>query len=165
MPRLRNKTPLWYLFRFPVYLYRLHLGWLFGHRFLLLIHFGRRTGLRHQTVLEIVEFRADVPEAVVMSGFGPNSDWLRNIEARGGEQVVISSRQFAATHRFLGEEEAARAFEGYEHRNRFMAPILRRVLSWLVGWPYHGSDDDRHRLVRQLPLIAFRPTEGINDRL
>jgi hypothetical protein len=41
----------------PVSLYRLHLGWLLGHRFLLLTHTGRRSGLRRQTVLEVMEYR------------------------------------------------------------------------------------------------------------
>ena len=45
----------------------------------------------------------------------------------------------------------------YEYRNRFIAPIVRRGLSWILGWRYHGSEDDRRRLVRQLALIAFRP--------
>src|SRR5215212_2285634 len=31
-------------FRLPIYLYRLDLGWLLGHRFLLLVHRGRESG-------------------------------------------------------------------------------------------------------------------------
>jgi hypothetical protein len=46
---------------------------------------------------------------------------------------------------------------GYEHRNWLIAPIIRRVLSRLLGWHYSGSMDHRRRLVTQLPLIAFRP--------
>jgi deazaflavin-dependent oxidoreductase (nitroreductase family) len=152
---------LWFLFRIPIYLYRWHLGWhlgwLLGHRFLLLVHTGRRTGLRRETVLEVLEYRKQTSEAVVMSGFGPNSDWLRNIEATPGEEVVVDSRHFVAAHRFLGEQEAVTVMQGYEQRNRWMAPVVRGVLSSLLGWKYQGSDSDRHRLVRQLPLIAFRP--------
>ena len=157
MASIKKKTLLRYLFRLPVYLYHWRLGWILGHRFLLLTHFGRRTGLRRETVLEIVDLRPG-PEAVVVSGFGLNSDWLRNIEARGGEEVVIGSEHFCATHRFLAEEEAATVMRDYEHRNRFMAPVVRWVLSRLLGWNYGGSDADRQRLVRQLPIIAFRPT-------
>jgi hypothetical protein len=43
MVSVRRKTALWYLLRAPVYLYRWDLGWLFGHRLLLLTHIGRRT--------------------------------------------------------------------------------------------------------------------------
>jgi hypothetical protein len=51
MVAVRHRSFLWYLFRAPVYLYRWHLGWLFGHRCLLLAHTGRRSGLRRQNVL------------------------------------------------------------------------------------------------------------------
>ncbi|MFZ3341966.1 MAG: nitroreductase family deazaflavin-dependent oxidoreductase [Terriglobales bacterium] len=157
MPTIRRKGMLWYLFRAPVYLYRWHMGWLFGKRLLLLTHIGRRTGLRRQTVLEVVEYRKNGPEVVVANGFGRESDWVRNIEVKPGEEVTVGSQHFVASHRFLGEEEATKVIQGYESRNRFIAPIVRRGFSWLLGWQYHGSDSDRQTLVRQLPLIAFRP--------
>ncbi len=104
-----------------------------------------------------MEYRKDGPEAVVMSGFGSNADWLRNIEATPGPEVVIGSQRFIASHRFLSEDEAVRVLRSYERRNRFMAPIIRWVLSRLLGWRYHGTETDHWRLVTQLPLIAFRP--------
>jgi deazaflavin-dependent oxidoreductase (nitroreductase family) len=125
------------------------LGWL-------LTHIGRRTGKRRQTVLEVVEYRKDVPEAVVMSGFG-HSDWLLNIQANRNEEIVIGSEHFRASHRVLNEDEASQVLKGYEYRNRLIAPVVRRALSWLAGWPYHGTDGDRHRLASQFPLLAFRP--------
>jgi len=147
------------LFRVPVYLYWWKCGWLLGHRFLLLNHTGRRTGLRRHVVLEVLEYREDGPEAVVMSAFGPGASWLRNIEAIPDAEVVIGSRYFAAAHRFLGEEEAAAVIARYERRNRFIAPLIRVVLSHLLGWRYRGSPEDRRRLAGQLPLVAFRPRD------
>ena len=157
MVGIKRKGMLWSFFRAPVYLYRWRLGWLLGPRLLLLTHIGRRTRLRRQSVLEVVEYRKGGPEVVVVNGFGPDCDWLRNIEAGPGEEVTVGSEHFAALHRFLGEEEAMRVIEGYEHRNRFIAPIVRRGFSWLLGWQYHSGESDRRRLVRQLPLLAFRP--------
>ena len=145
------------LFRAPVYLYRWRCGWLLGHRFLLLIHVGRRTGHRHHTVLEVIEYRKEGREAVVMSAFGPNADWFRNIEATPGPELVIGSRRFTAAHRILEEDEAVRVLGGYQRRNRLIAPIIRSVLSRLLGWRYDGSEGHRRRLAAQLPLIAFRP--------
>ena len=135
----------------------MHLGPLFGKRFLLLTHTGRRTGVRRQTVLEVMDYRREGPEAVVMSGFGRDSDWLCNIEATPGEEVTVGSAHFQASHRFLGEDEAVNVVRNYERRNQFMAPLVRWVLSRLLGWPYRGAEDDRRRLVEQLPLIAVRP--------
>jgi deazaflavin-dependent oxidoreductase (nitroreductase family) len=154
---IKNKGVLWYLFRAPVYLYRWRLGWLLGHRCLLLTHIGRRTGLRRQTVLEVVEYRKQGPEVVVANGFGPNTHWLRNIEAGPGEEVTVGLQHFVASHRFLGEEEGMRVIRDYERRNRFVAPIVRSGFSWLVGWKYQGSESDRRKLVGQIPLIALRP--------
>jgi deazaflavin-dependent oxidoreductase (nitroreductase family) len=146
------------LFRAPVWLYRWKCGWLLGHRFLLLIHTGRRSGLRRYTVLEVMEFRKAACEAVVMSAWGRNADWLRNIEeAPSRFQIVIGSRRFAATYRVLGTDEAASVIAGYERRNRLIAPIIRAGLSWLLGWRYDGSEHARRRAAAQVPYIAFRP--------
>ncbi len=35
--------------KWPAWVYRLHLGWLLGHRFLLVTHRGRRSGMLRQT--------------------------------------------------------------------------------------------------------------------
>ena len=141
----------------PVYLYRWRLGWLFGNRFLLLTHVGRRTGRRRQTVLEVMEYRDPGPELVVMSGFGPKAEWLRNIEATSDIEITSGADRFVASYRFLGEEEAMNVVAGYEQRNRWIGPAIRSVLSRLLGWHYRGTAADRRRLVAQLPLIAFRP--------
>jgi deazaflavin-dependent oxidoreductase (nitroreductase family) len=154
-PRL-NRT-LRGLFRAPAFLYRWRCGWLLGHRFLLLIHVGRRTRRRHRTVLEIVDYRRADHEAVVISAFGREADWLRNIERTQDPEVVIGSRHFIAACRVLDEDEAVRVLADYQRRNQVVAPIIRLVLSRLLGWRYDGSEAHRRRLAAQLPLIAFRP--------
>lgn len=159
MPAKAKQSALRYLFRAPVYLYRWRLGFLLGRRFLLLTHTGRRSGLPRQTVLEVMEYRPESAEAIVMSGFGRDSNWLLNISANPNEEIQLGSRHFRATHRLLGEQEAIAVLAGYERRNWLVAPIVRRVLRWLTGWPYRGTEEDRRRVVTQLPLIAFRPRE------
>ncbi len=151
-------SPFWRrAFRLPIHLYHWGGGGLLGRRFMLLIHIGRRSGLRRETVLEVMEYRPTGPEIVVMSGFGRDSDWLRNINAGTGEEVVIGRDHFGATHRILDTEEAVGVVTRYEHRNRFISPIVRFALSRLAGWRYRSSDSDRRKLVAQFPFIAFRP--------
>lgn len=158
MPAVRPSGMIRRLLRAPVWLYRWKCGWLLGHRFLLVIHTGRRTRLRRCTVLEVIEFRKAACEAVVISASGRNADWLRNIEdTRSGFEIVIGARRFAATHRVLDTGEATSVIAGYERRNRRIAPIVRAGLSWLLGWRYDGSEQARARAAAQLPLIAFRP--------
>ncbi len=153
----KPKGVLQKLLRAPVYLYHWHCGWLLDHRFLLLTHTGRHTGLRHETVLEVMDFRKDGPEVVVMSGFGRHSDWLLNIEAQPDPEITIGARHFVATYRMLDDDEAVQVVRGYERRNGFMAPVVRWVLSLLLGWTYNGSESARRRLVQELPLIGFKP--------
>lgn len=103
-----------------------------------------------------MEYR-DGPEVVVMSAFGPDADWLQNLKLDPNPEVVISRQRFVAAYRILDTAEAMSVVREYEQRNRFIAPIIRLVLSRLLGWEYRGSDDDRWRLVKQLPLVALRP--------
>jgi deazaflavin-dependent oxidoreductase (nitroreductase family) len=146
------------LLHIPIYLYRWKLGWMLGKRFLLLTHTGRRTARRHETVLEVMEYRPAATEFVVMSGFGPTADWFQNIQV-GPASVEVGRIRFSAAHRILGEGEAVAVVQQYERRNRFIGTIVRSVLRRLLGWNYTGTDSDRHRLVAQLPLVAFRPTQ------
>jgi deazaflavin-dependent oxidoreductase (nitroreductase family) len=146
----------WFL-KAPVLFYRAGLGWMLGRRFLLLIHVGRRTGAPHRVVLEVVQHDPDRREAIVVSGVGRGSDWYRNLKSRPARLVVIGRDRFAPVHRELDEDEAFRVMSGYEHRNRWITPLVRRALSWLVGWSYDGSPAARRRLVHQLPLIGLRP--------
>lgn len=158
--RVRLGSILRWLFRAPALLYRMQCGWLLGHRFMLLVHVGRRTGLRRRTVLEVVAYRAEGPEVVVVSGFGPKADWLRNLATTPDPEVFTGSQHFIATYRMLGVPEAVAVIAGYEARNRAMAPVVRWVLSRLLGWRYRGTDSDRRRMAEQLPFIAFRPRTG-----
>jgi deazaflavin-dependent oxidoreductase (nitroreductase family) len=148
------------LLRLPVLLYQWRLGWLLGHRFLLLIHVGRRTGRVRRTVLEVLEFDSDSGTAVVMAGFGRRSDWYRNLQARPPLQVVVGRRSFTPARRELPEREAVAVLAGYERRNRLLAPVVRAVLGRLAGWPYDGSESARRRLVAERPLVALWPAAG-----
>lgn len=145
------------LLRLPVHLYHAHLGVLLGHRFLMLIHTGRRTGGRHETVLEVIRYEQGAREAVVAAGWGRRTQWLYNVEAGLAREVWIGRDRFMPEVRVLAADEAERIFADYEGRNRFVAPVVRAVISRLVGWRYDGTPAARRRVVAQLPLLGFRP--------
>lgn len=142
--------------RLPRYLYRWQLGWLLGHRFLLLEHHGRHSGRRYETVLEVVRWDPGA-EVIVVSGWGPRADWYRNLMAGGDVHVTLARHRFHAAFRVVPPDEAVTALAGYEHRNRFVRPVINRTLGYLVGWRYDGSPEARRRLVDQLPMVGFRP--------
>lgn len=147
------------VFRAPVRLYDHGLGWMFGTRFVCLTHFGRRSGRRYRTVLEVIGTHED--EVMVIAGLGPSSDWFRNVEAGCPTSIEIGTRSFTAEHRVLGEPEAVGVIAAYERRNRLIRPIVRRVLSVLLGRRYDGSDSARTEVARRLPVVAFRPVHPV----
>lgn len=143
------------LLRAPARLYDWKLGWLLGHRFLRLTHIGRTSGRPDQTMLEVIGTTSE-GEYLVMAGLGRRADWYPNLLASQTATVAIATRQFAAAFRVLDHHDAAQALGEYERRNRLIAPILRTVLSWLLGWRYDGTDAGRQRLIQELPVIAFQ---------
>jgi len=150
--------------RAPVGLYDVGAGRLFGHRFLLLTHRGRRSGRLYRTMLEVVQWDGGQREALVMSGFGPRSSWLLNVLAGGAEEIRIGGSRFRPEVRRLEPGEAAVAMEAYERRNRLLAPLVRAILSRLAGFRYDGSPAARRRLVEALPLIGLREPDGDRSR-
>lgn len=145
------------LLRLPSALYEHNAGWLLGHRFVCLTHVGRTSGRRYRTVLEVVGLDRASGEVMVIAGLGRRTDWYRNIAAHPPVEVAIGRRRFRPEHRELGEDEAVAVMTEYARRHPLIAPLLPRVLTWLVGWRYDGTEQANRRLVRERPIIAFRP--------
>jgi deazaflavin-dependent oxidoreductase (nitroreductase family) len=157
MTRHRFSRATRFLVSLPTHLYDWHAGWLLDSRFLRLTHLGRKTGRRYQTMLEVVGANKATGEVIVVAGFGPSSDWFQNIKAAPAAEIAIGRRSFRPEQRILNPKEAAAVLADYERRNRLIAPIVRRVLTRLIGWRYDGSPAARDRLVHQLPMVAFQP--------
>lgn len=151
------------LLRAPTRLYDWNVGWVLGRRFLCLTHIGRRTGRQYRTMLEVVGENRDRHEVIVVAGLGRSAQWYRNLLEGKAIEVAIGDERFAPCHRELDPPEAAAVLAQYEHRNRYIAPLVRRVLSWLLGWRYSGTQTERLRLVSELPMVALRPAEGEPD--
>ena len=92
-------------------------------------------------------------EVVIFSGWGPRSDWVRNLHARPALRVEVGRESFTPQHRFLGDDEAvavARAFLR-EH------PYRVRLATCILGWPDLRAEDLLHDFVREHPFVALRP--------
>jgi deazaflavin-dependent oxidoreductase (nitroreductase family) len=145
------------LLRAPTHLYDWHAGWILGRRFLRLTHIGRRSGRLYQTMLEVIGENPASREVIVIAGLGRSANWYRNLQAHDAIEVAIGRQRFKPNHRELSEPEAVTVLAQYELRNRLIAPIIRRVLSRLVGWRYDGTEPARRQLVTELPVIGLRP--------
>ncbi|WP_340687858.1 hypothetical protein LCL61_17835 [Amycolatopsis coloradensis] len=119
--------------------------------------------LRYGTVLEAVGADADSDVVMVIAGLGPCFGLVSQHPGQNSREVIVGRRRFRLAHRLLTETEAIAIMAGYERRNRMLLPVLRPLLSKLLGWTYDGSDVARRRLVRRLPIVAFRPRTGIGE--
>ncbi|GAB3052538.1 nitroreductase family deazaflavin-dependent oxidoreductase [Intrasporangium mesophilum] len=145
------------LYAAPSRLYDHRLGRVFGHRFVQIEHVGRRSGRTYHAVVEVLHYEPVTGEAVVMAGYGPGADWVRNTEAAGGARLDFGRGPRPAAYRVLGVDEAVETFADYERRHPFIRPGVRATLTSLLGWRYDGTPRARRRLAEQLPMIAFRP--------
>jgi len=91
--------------RLPICLYRLNLGWLLGHRFLLLVHRGRKSGLLRETVLEVILYEPAIRESVVVSAWGEKADWYRNVVATPTLEVWTGGQRYVPEQRFLAQKK------------------------------------------------------------
>jgi deazaflavin-dependent oxidoreductase (nitroreductase family) len=146
------------VFRIPLPLYRVGLGWIFGHAFLLLVHRGRKSGRTYQTALKVLTTEPRSHEVIVFSAWGESSDWVRNIQAGPALEVRLGRERFVPAHRFLTEEEASSVVVAYRRRN----PLRFRMLSWLLAWGDLRSDEAVRAFVRSRPFIALRPAEWLS---
>jgi deazaflavin-dependent oxidoreductase (nitroreductase family) len=138
-------------FRAPIGLYRLRLGGLLGHRFVLIHHTGRRSGLPRQAVVEVVARDAATGSVVVAAGFGARSDWYQNLLATPDTSIEIGCQRIDAHAEPLTPEQAGQAMADYVHRHPRAAERLARFM----GYRTDGAD---HATVgTTLPMLRLTP--------
>jgi deazaflavin-dependent oxidoreductase (nitroreductase family) len=140
--------------RLPILLYRLHLGWLLGKRFLLLEHRGRRTGLLRKAVVEVVDHDPQEGTYVAAAAWGRQSDWYLNILAEPDVHVTVGTFRFHATARQLSREEAVGHLQTYSARHPL---AFRQIGSWLVGRRSRKSGEIIQAFVTAVPFVEFAP--------
>ena len=140
-------------FRLPILLYRAHLGWLLGGRFVLVNHIGRTTGEVHRAVVEVVEHDSATGSYLVASGFGARSDWYLNLREHPQVTIQVGGRALAVEAAQLASDEGAEAMARYASRR----PKAARMVCRLMGFEVDGSVDDFRAVGRELPFIRFVP--------
>jgi len=141
--------------RLPTWLYRAHLGGLLGSRFLYIVHRGRRSGKLRRTVVEVVRFDRDAQEVVVTAGWGPRTQWYRNLEAAPAEEVRVGRRLWRRpVQRLLDEAERAQVLAEYVREHPTAAKELSRVLGVSAA-----DDAGIQELAERLRAVAFSPAD------
>ena len=139
--------------RCPILLYRLHLGWLLGHRFLLLNHIGRHSGVPHRTVLEVVHYDRAKHRCIIASGWGEKAQWFKNIITNPNVEVILGRHTHQAMARRMDTAEAEHELRDYASRHPWSMKQLNRSM---LGKPFHGKDSDFRQLAAQVPLVELQ---------
>jgi deazaflavin-dependent oxidoreductase (nitroreductase family) len=118
----------------PWLAYRLGLGWLLGHRVVLLEHRGRTTGRPVRTALQVVHWDAAARHVVVAAGSGPGTDWYRNVLAHPLVRVTIGrERNVLGCAVPLADDEARTELErARARRPRFAGRVARPLRPWFA---------------------------------
>lgn len=138
--------------RLPIWLYRLHLSWLLGDRFLMLTHTGRKSGLPRQTVIEVVQHDQANNTYYVVSGWGEKSDWYQNIRKLPQVIIHVGGRTFQAIAEFIPMEKAIAIMNAYAREH----PLAFSELSGLfLGERMKPNSDAPQRIAAKMPMVAF----------
>jgi deazaflavin-dependent oxidoreductase (nitroreductase family) len=139
--------------RIPIYLYTAGLGRLFGTRFLVLTHTGRKSGLPRKVALEIVRHDESGDTYFVASGWGEEADWYRNIIKNPEVVIHAGARRLPGIAQRLPSECAEEEILTYARRY----PTAIKSLARIMGYKVDGTDEGYRALGRKLPIIALRP--------
>ena len=103
-------------------------GW--APSFGILEHVGRSSGKPYRTPLTV--FNADVdgkPGVAILLTYGPNRDWLKNLNAAGGGQMRRHGKTFHVSNpQTVTKEEAATHVSSAAHRVFARLPFEQAVL-------------------------------------
>lgn len=140
--------------KLPLVLYRLHLGWLLGQRFLRLTHVGRKSGKRYQTLVEVVDYDPITDSYIVTSGWGEKSDWFRNIQKTPEVMISVGRRQLDAKAERLSTDQAQLRLLNYARKH---PRAFRELAHFMTGKRLGSTSEDCRRLAEAVPVIALRP--------
>ena len=124
-----------------------------GHRFVLIEHIGRKSGLLRRVVVEVVRYDASADAVIVSSGWGEKSQWFQNLRAHPDVTITLANRRMDVHARRLSPEEGEAEMLDYARRH----PSAAKKLSGYMGFAADGSDDTYRQVGRELPFVRLEP--------
>jgi deazaflavin-dependent oxidoreductase (nitroreductase family) len=146
LPENRPLRPSWLrsrLAKWALVAYRLGLGFVVGHKVMILTTTGRVSGTERRTPLWYVR-EGDV--VFCLSGWGASSDWLKNVRAHPEVRLQAGARRWRTRGRFIEDpaevKRVSRMFiEKYGRRTVSVFYHLDRLV--LVAFPVSACGGDR----------------------
>ena len=141
------------LYRAPIWIYKLNLGWLMGKRFIKITHIGRKSGKPRHVVLEVVKYEPSNRTYYIAAAWGEQSDWVKNIRANPQIKVQVASQKMNVLAEQLTPEEGEAVILDYAQRH----PTAMKSLARFMGYQLDGSEADYRELGRLLLMFALTP--------
>jgi deazaflavin-dependent oxidoreductase (nitroreductase family) len=142
-------------FRAPLALYRIGLGRLLRHEFLVLTHVGRRTGQVHETALKVLHYDSATGESIVASAWGARADWYRNLQAHPALAVRTAGAWYVPDVRTVAPDEGFAVFADWTRRQHWFATVMLAQ----IGLSWDVPETEQRAIVAGFPFVGFRPAE------
>lgn len=147
------------MFRFPILFYRIGLGGLFGKRFVLITHTGRKSGKPRQVLLEVIQHNPVTGTVYVIGAYGEKADWVRNVRKTPSIRAQLGWKRYKADAVFLDEEGRIGVFLDYASRHPRMAVSFPAM----VGYELDGSEEDFSAFATEAVIVGI-VRKGQNDQ-
>lgn len=154
MTRTTPKGLLRWFLRAPIWFYRNRLGWIFGKRFLMFTHTGRKSGRKIDTVVEVVFHDEEADRYFIASGWGEKAQWLLNIARNPEIDVIVGRRQFHAVTTRLSRETGAQALLAYAQK---YPSAFKKLTRLMTGAELPADFEGVSQLAESVPIIAVDP--------
>jgi deazaflavin-dependent oxidoreductase (nitroreductase family) len=138
--------------RLPIFLYKVHLGWVLGDRFLILRHVGRKSKQWRQVVLEVVKHDLLTGTYTIASGWGEKSDWFLNVLAHPEVEIIVGTRHFKAVAGQLTSLQAEAVLHEYAEQHPF---AFHELAGLLVESQTHDPGVLIELMANKIPLLEL----------
>lgn len=139
------------LFRVPIYIYHLKLGFLFGERFIHLKHWGRVSGELKETVIEVIDQDKVNGKIYSASGFGEKSQWFKNISSNSNVFITLENKEYKAVARVISDKEAEQTLLRYAK----VHPKSIKGVAKLSGYEMDGDERDVIEFSKVIKIVEF----------
>jgi deazaflavin-dependent oxidoreductase (nitroreductase family) len=146
------------LFRLPIFFFHIGLGVIFGRRFLMLTHTGRKSGAKHETIIEIARYDPQTGVYYVASGWGKKSDWFRNILVHPEGMIQVKNQKIEVTAHPLSIDQAGEELLRYSKTY----PAAFRELMSILGFKNIKTEAEIRGIGKDLPIIALKPLQPLS---
>lgn len=158
MLQKRPNSFLKFFFKIPLFMHKLGFGgWekLIGAEWMLISTTGRKTGKRHDSLVDVMDYDASTDTYYIEAAYGSRADWYKNIKASPVFDVQVGRRKFKAQAQELDAADTGEMLVRF-FRSK---PAYTRSVMAMVGMKF--KDETELRVMgKDLIMLAVKPQKG-----